>query len=137
MERKEIIEWALILLVIVAWWPRIFLDYDPLWYYVLTQYVSPIVLVVILVRRYRRVQEGLEYSRKIVDAQHQATGANVLGRDAETGSVQSPYPGVVIPEEMDAEDGEVAPDDAAQAPPGMPNIPGISGRRPDEDDNTE
>ena len=33
----------------------------------------------------------------MVDAQHQASGRNVLGQDGSTGGVQSPYPGVVLP----------------------------------------
>ncbi|NLO04876.1 MAG: hypothetical protein GX131_03495 [candidate division WS1 bacterium] len=102
MERNELIEWLLIIASIIAWWPRIFLGYDPLWYHVLIYYVTPLLLVVILFRRYRRMQEGFEYSRKIVDAQHKMTGANVLGKDPKPGGgVQSPYPGVVLPDQSE------------------------------------
>lgn len=119
MERYEIIEWALIILVIIGWWPWIFLGYHATWYYVLTHFASPILLAVILWRRYRRVQEGFEYSRRIVDAQQQATGANVLGRQQhETGADGGD----------EAEDGR-----DAQQPPDVPSIPGISGKRPDDD----
>lgn len=134
MERHELIEWAVIILVILAWWPKIFLGFEADWYHVLTHYVSPIVLVIILVRRYRRVQEGFEYSRKIVDAQQQATGANVLGRSAQDGGAQAPYPGVALPEDMNIDNAEVPDDDASKAPPDLPNIPGISGRRPEDDE---
>lgn len=118
MERSEIIEWALIILVIVAWWPWIFLGYDAGWYFILTHYVSPIVLAIILWRRYRRVQKGFAFSRKIVDAQQQATGANVLGRDTEAS-------GEASGDDPDARD--------SQATPTVPEIPGISGKRPDDD----
>ena len=137
MDRQEIVEWALIILVILAWWPRIFLGYDPTWYHVLTHYVSPIVLAIILVRRYRRVQAGFEYSRKIVDAQHQATGSNVLGKDPLPGSARTPYPGVTVPDDVDVEEGDLPPDDASQRASEMPDIPGISGQRPDEDDDRQ
>jgi len=79
MERKELVEWIVILAIIVAWWPHVFLHFDQLWYHVLIYYVSPLALVYIFVRRLRRMQEGFEYSQKVVDARHKATGANVLG----------------------------------------------------------
>ncbi len=82
MERRELVEWIVIIAVIVAWWPHIFFRYDPAWYHALIYVVGPIALIVIFVGRWRRVQEGFEYSRKIVDEQHRMTGANVLGQDA-------------------------------------------------------
>ena len=81
MERNELIEWIVMLLVIVAWWPKIFLNYDPGWYHVLIYLVTPLTLMVIFAVRYRRVREGFEYSKKIIDAQHKASGKNVLGSD--------------------------------------------------------
>jgi len=79
VERNELVEWIVIVLVIVAWWPRIFFGYDPLWYHLLIYYISPIVLVVILVVRYRRVREGFEYSEQVIRAQHKAAGREMLG----------------------------------------------------------
>ncbi|MEA3402193.1 MAG: hypothetical protein U9R79_13230 [Armatimonadota bacterium] len=141
MERGELIEWIIIIAIIVAWWPHLFLGFDVGWYHALIYYVSPIVLAVILVRRYRRMQEGFEYSRKIVDAQHQATGANVLGRDAQPAGRQSPYPGVFLPDDIEAE--VEAPsaeaEDEMQLPPNIPNVPDIPGipEPPDEDQAEE
>jgi hypothetical protein len=83
------------------------------------------------------MQEGFEYSRKIVDAQHQATGANLLGRDGSPGASgpdagrQSPYPGVVLPDQG-AEGMEMEPGEE-QEPPDFGGIPGISGQRPKDD----
>jgi len=79
MERKELAEWIAIIVIMIAWWPRIFFGYDPLWYHVLIVYVSPIVLVAILIVRYRRVREGFEYSERVIKAQHKAAGRDVIG----------------------------------------------------------
>ncbi len=79
MERNELIEWIVMLLVIVAWWPKIFFNYDPGWYQVLIYLVTPLTLMAIFAIRYRRVREGFEYSKGIIDAQHKASGKNVLG----------------------------------------------------------
>ncbi len=122
MERGELIEWVLIIAVIMAWWPRIFLGFDPPWYHALIFYVSPLVLAVILVRRYRRMQAGFEYSRKIVDAQHQARGVNVLGQETGGAGPQSPYPGVILPDKAEAE---------------LSDIPGIPGGESDEESPPE
>jgi len=124
MRRDELIEQIIMIAVIVGFLVHIFTGYDARWFHVALYYVSPIALAVILVRRYRRMQEGFEFSRKIVDAQHQATGANVVGRDPQSGSAgpQSPYPGVVLPDQA-AEGMEMD----------MPDIPGISGKRPKGD----
>ncbi|MGI5817970.1 MAG: hypothetical protein ACOX9R_07710 [Armatimonadota bacterium] len=99
MRRDELVEQIFMIAVLVGFLVHIFTGYDPPWFHALLYYVSPIGLAVIFVRRYRRMQQGFEISRKIVDAQHQATGANVVGRDPSArGGVQSPYPGVVLPD---------------------------------------
>ncbi|MBD3293107.1 MAG: hypothetical protein GF393_09295 [Armatimonadia bacterium] len=132
MRRDELIEQIIMIAVLVGFLYHIFTGYDPRWFHVLLYYVSPVALAVIFVRRYRRMQEGFEYSRKIVDAQHQATGANVVGRDPQQPQgPQSPYPGVVLPDQG-AEGVEMGGSDD-QAPPDFGGIPGISGQRPDDD----
>jgi hypothetical protein len=87
MNRVEVIEWIVIMLVIVSWWPRIFLGYgynhDPMWYHLLTHYVSPLVLIVIVLRRWRRMQEGFHYSEEML--QHQQMGKP----GSESGETQS------------------------------------------------
>ena len=100
MERRELIEWVVIIAIILAWWPRIFVGYDPPWYNVLIYWVSPLVLIYILVIRFRRVQAGLEQSEKILDAQHRAAGANVLGYP----SVPSGAPGAPGDAERDQDE---------------------------------
>ena len=102
MERRELAEWIVIITGIVAWWPRAFFSYSSGWYNALIYVIYPIALVVILVLRWRRMHEGLEFSRKIVDAHHQATGANVMGEQPKQSGPQSPYPDVVLPDHLDA-----------------------------------
>lgn len=103
MERRELVEWIVIIAIIVAWWPRIFLGFDAAWYYALIYYVSPVVLILIFVGRYRKMQAGLEYSQKVMDERHRASGANVLGYPpVPTGERQQP------PEETADENGDKA-----------------------------
>ena len=144
MRTDELVEQIIMIAVLAGFLVHIFTGYDPRWFHVSLYYVSPIVLAIILVRRYRRMQEGFEYSRKVVDAQHQATGANVVGRDAQRPQgkqgPQSPYPGVVLPDEaaegieMDGESrADVESPEDRQMPPDFGGIPGISGKRPEDD----
>jgi len=120
MRRDELVEQIIMIAVLVGFLYHVFTGYDPPWFHALLYYVSPIALAVILVRRYRRMQEGFEFSRKIVDAQHTASGRNVLGEDPRTGGApRSPYPGVMLPDQSQTD---------------VPDLPGISGRRPDEDE---
>ncbi len=94
MERNELLEWIVMILAIVAWWPKIFFGFDAAWYMALIYGVTPLVLVAILIVRHRRMQEGFAYSKEVIDAQHNASGKNVLGKS--DGPV-SPYPGVPMP----------------------------------------
>ena len=93
MSRRELVEWFLILLIIIGWWPRIFLGYDPLWYHILIYYVAPLVLVVVLLRRFRAMQEGFEYSERMMKGQRPV---QPLDSDASDGKQQSP-PGSALP----------------------------------------
>ena len=95
MERNELTEWIVMILIIVSWWPKIFLGYDPLWYNLLVYLAGPVVLVAIFVVRYRRVREGFEYSEQVIKAQHKAAGRDHLG--GEPRGPVSPYPGVPVP----------------------------------------
>jgi uncharacterized protein (DUF983 family) len=75
MDRTELIEWIIIIVSILAWWPYILIRGGmvawgyPLWYHVLIHYVVPLILVLIFVRRYRRMKAGLDYSQQVVDTQ--------------------------------------------------------------------
>lgn len=100
MERREIIEQAVMIAIILAWLVRIFTGYDAAWFTALIYYAAPVALVWILVVRWRRVHKGFEFSRKIVDEQHRMTGANVVGEPRAPGP-QSPYPGVILPDHLD------------------------------------
>lgn len=69
MERNELIEWIIIILCVIAWWPLIFLGFNPLWYHILIYYGTPLVLIVIFFRRYKRMKAGLEYSEQAAKSQ--------------------------------------------------------------------
>ena len=70
MSRGELAEWLLMIGVIVSWWPLIFLGWSPVAYRVGLYAGSGVILAVILVRRVLRLQEGLLYSRRIIQQQH-------------------------------------------------------------------
>lgn len=69
MERNELIEWIVMILCVIAWWPLIFLNFNPLWYHLLLYYGTPIVLVIIFIRRHRRMKAGLAYSEQVAKSQ--------------------------------------------------------------------
>lgn len=77
MSRSELVEWVIMILCIVLWWPIIFAREGSIWfslvssapYLMLARYGVPVVLVAIFVRRYRRMKAGLEYSEGVVRAQ--------------------------------------------------------------------
>lgn len=90
MHWREVVEWIVILLIIVAWWPRIFLgyghDYDPMWYHVLTHYISPLILIIIVILRWRRMQAGFRYSEEMMKQQQLGRpGPDKDGQDAGAG----------------------------------------------------
>ncbi len=69
MSRAEVIEWIVMIGIVVAWWPRIFFNYDPLWYHILIYYVSVPVLIIILIRRFRANEAGFRVSEEMMKAQ--------------------------------------------------------------------
>ena len=69
MSRTALVEWIAIIGIIVAWWPRIFLGYDPLWYHILIYYFSLPILAIILVRRFRANEAGFRVSEDMLKAQ--------------------------------------------------------------------
>ncbi len=95
MSRRELIEWIAILVIIVAWWPRIFLGYDPLWYHALVYWVSPVILFVIFLHRFRRMQAGFEHSEQMIKEQ---SGQSEAGTDT-----TSPTQAEQAPETADAD----------------------------------
>ena len=70
MERDELLEWLGLILAILIWWPALF-GWFPLAYEIVVWVFSGVVVSLVLVRRLRRVREGLRYSREIMDAQRQ------------------------------------------------------------------
>jgi hypothetical protein len=88
MEREEWIEWIALIVVILLWWPLILLHWFPLAYRLFLYVFSAAVLVTITVRRVRRVREGLNYSREIMDSQRRAQGPPPLNPPPEGGRPQ-------------------------------------------------
>ena len=105
MSRRELVEWILILLIIIAWWPRVFLGYDPLWYHILIYYLAPVVLILIFVRRFRAMQEGFDYSERMMKAQRPTqTLDSGLSDQKQQSPPSSPLPFMAPPEEDDDSD---------------------------------
>jgi len=64
MQRAELWEWIILILCIILWWPRIFWGFDALLYHILIYYLVPVALLIIFIRRYVRMKEGLKYSEE-------------------------------------------------------------------------
>ncbi|MCX7598662.1 MAG: hypothetical protein N2512_07305 [Armatimonadetes bacterium] len=71
MSRAEMIEGVAMLVIIVAWWPAIFLGWDAAWYRIPLYAVSLATVLVVFVRRLRRLHEALGYSRRLIEQQQQ------------------------------------------------------------------
>ena len=78
MERAELGEWIAMILVILAWWPRLF-GWFPLPYRVFVYALSAAVVTIVFVRRLRRVREGLRYSQEILESQRNSQPPPPLG----------------------------------------------------------
>jgi hypothetical protein len=72
MTRSELLEWIAMLLIIVLWWPVLFMSWSPDWYRWSLTLVSAIVLTVIFVRRLRQVNEGFAMSESMMRARIEA-----------------------------------------------------------------
>ena len=78
MEREEWLEWIAAIVVILLFWPFILWRWFPLPYQIFVYVFAAVVLGVTLYRRIKRVREGLDYSREILDAQARAAGPQPL-----------------------------------------------------------
>lgn len=108
MKWAEVAEWIVIMLIIVLWWPRIFLGYgynhDPMWYHILTHYVSPLVLIVIVLRRWRRMQEGFDYSEEML--KHMPGAGSESRHNSDAKSKHGTPPSLPFAPPSDEEDGD-------------------------------
>ncbi len=68
MPRAELIEWIVMLAIIVAWWPMVFLGWGPVYYRFPLYVASLIALAIIFIRRLRRTREGLAESERMKQA---------------------------------------------------------------------
>ena len=80
MERSELWEWIALFVVILLWWPLVFLGWFPLPYKIFVYVASVATITIVTVRRVRRVREGLRYSQEILDAERRAQGPPPLER---------------------------------------------------------
>jgi hypothetical protein len=71
MEPAELIEGLAMIAVIIAWWPYLFLQWNGPVYSVCLYVGSFVILVAILLRRLKRMREGLKYSRHMMDQQEE------------------------------------------------------------------
>ena len=78
MNRTELAEWIVMILVIVLWWPVVFADWSPEYYRYPLYVFSFVSLVGILVLRLRRLNEGFKVSEGMMQqkiaAEEQARG---------------------------------------------------------------
>jgi hydrogenase-4 membrane subunit HyfE len=79
MEREELYEWIALILAILLWWPLILFGWFPLPYKIFVYVFSAVILVGLLIRRIRRLREGLSYSQEILESQRKAAGPPPLG----------------------------------------------------------
>ena len=70
--RQEFWEWIAMIAIIISWWPRLFLGWGHPVYLALIYFVGPVLLVVIFRRRLKRMNEGLDHSKSIIDATQKA-----------------------------------------------------------------
>ena len=65
MAPGELGEWIVMIGIIVAWWPILFLGWAPPYYRFPLYAISVVALVIIFLRRLRRTREGLEESERM------------------------------------------------------------------------
>ncbi len=68
MSKSELAEWLAMILVIVLWWPILFFNWGPAPYRIFLYAYSILALGIILVRRWRRVNEGFAVSESMMRA---------------------------------------------------------------------
>ena len=72
VSRQEFWEWIAMIAIIISWWPRLFLSWDNPAYLVLIYVVDPIIVIVITRRRWKRMNEGFDHSKSVLDATQKA-----------------------------------------------------------------
>ena len=112
MSRSELAEWIVMILVIILWWPVIFLGWAPRFYQYPLYVFSAVSLLVIFVRRLGRMNEGFRDSegmmRTKIAAEEQARGGRPSLDEKAPPDVSSqlPFmPGGRPPDTNDEDDG--------------------------------
>jgi len=70
--RQELWEWIAMIAIIISWWPRLFLGWGHPIYLALIYFVEPVLLLIIFRRRLKRMNEGFDHSKSIIDATQKA-----------------------------------------------------------------
>lgn len=108
MSRTELIEWLVMILVIVLWWPLIFTDWGPTYYRFPLYAFSAVSLIAILVRRVARMQEGFAVSEQMmrakIAAEEQARGGKPLLDEKKPPDVSDRLPFTAAPPQQDEQD---------------------------------
>jgi hypothetical protein len=80
MDRKEAAEWAVMILIIIAWWPILFGGWGPPAYRYGLEVASALSLGIIFWRRLKRVNAGLAESERMfrdrIEAEKAARGGD-------------------------------------------------------------
>ncbi len=72
MSKTELVEWTVMILIIVLWWPVVFMAWGPAWYQYPLSVVSFGALLVIFRNRLRRLNQGFQVSEEMMEARHKA-----------------------------------------------------------------
>ena len=110
MSRAELIEWLVMILVIVLWWPLIFTDWGPTYYRFPLYAFSAVSLIAILLRRLARMQEGFAVSEQMmrakIAAEEQARGGKPRLDEDKPPDVSDrlPFLTAAPPEDQEADD---------------------------------
>ena len=72
MSRDELIEGIIMILIIIGFWPVVFLGWFPDSYKYVYYGITGVLVILIFIRRLGRIRAGLKYSRTMRDLQEEA-----------------------------------------------------------------
>ena len=72
MSKTELVEWIIMILIIVLWWPVVFMGWGPASYQYPLSIVSFATLIAILRNRLKRLNQGFQVSEEMMAARYKA-----------------------------------------------------------------
>ncbi len=72
MSRDELVESIIMLLIIIGFWPTVFLGWFPDIYKYVYYGISGVLVILIFIRRLARIRAGLKYSRQMRNLREEA-----------------------------------------------------------------